>query len=333
MAVLILHPMANNSAKWLWRFLGFFNTDGQKIVNAVNLSKDDNQPIKQGDKILGYEVTSGFGDRIHPITGEKAFHQGIDLATPEGTPLYVIGKNLGDNGHTGFADVFCDNNLFGANNEGIAAYVTIPNYPDIEFAFWHLNSCSSGRLPIGAKFAETGNTGRSTAAHLHYGMKVKGQWVAPTTGTLRWFLEGKEPTKVSNKPLVERLRIAIGSQESGSDHTAINTDSKAVGYGQVMPENIKEWSTQCLGTPLSKEEFLKNKEKQIQVIDCKLAEYLEETKDAPDQDTQIRQVASMWYSGQKDLYDNTRPQPYGDNVYPSIREYTLSVLDKVKKIK
>ena len=99
-----------------------------------------------------------------------------------------------------------------------------------------------------------------------------------------------------------------------------------------MPENIKEWSTQCLGTPITEKEFIESKEKQVKIIDCKLTEYLEVTaKTAQDQDQQIRKVASMWYSGDPTLYDNPKPQKYGAGDYPSIREYTQTVLERFKK--
>lgn len=311
---------------------------------TLNHGKDSDftKPVKKGDVILGYTVTSGFGLREAPLAGASTDHKGIDLATPEGTPLYVIGNVDNKDGFTGYGDVFCDNDFFGANKEGVAAYVQVPNFPNIEFVYWHLkpNTCVSGRLPVGSKFAETGNSGNSSGAHLHFGVRVTGDWAKlnfksewqePTVGVLRWSLEGKEPEKVSDKSVVERLRNAIAAQESGHNPKAVNPDSNALGYGQVMPENIKEWSTQCLGKPITEQEFIKSKEKQVKIIDCKLTEYLQVTKDAPDEDTQIRKVASMWYSGDPTLYDNPRPQTYGAGSYPSIREYTTTVLERFKK--
>ena len=35
-------------------------------------------------------VTSGYGYRVHPITGEKNLHRGVDLAAAEGTPIKAI---------------------------------------------------------------------------------------------------------------------------------------------------------------------------------------------------------------------------------------------------
>ncbi len=336
-------PSLNSITKTLWRTAQLPTTDSMKSVAVLNYSKDPDftKPIQKGDVILGYEVTSGFGKRVAPISGASEDHKGIDLATPEGTPLYVIGNVESKDGFTGYGDVFCDNNLFGTNKEGVAAYVKVPNFPDLEFVYWHLKSCISGRLAVGSKFAETGNTGNSSGAHLHFGVRVVGDWAAlnfksewqhPTTGVLRWSLEGKEPQKVANKSTVEKLRNAIAGQESNHDSKAVNPHSNALGYGQVMPENIKSWTKQCLGEELTEAEFLANKSKQITVIDCKLKEALEEVgQTTTDEDLKVRKVASIWYSGDPSLYDNPRPQTYGTGSYPSIREYTLQVLDRYKK--
>ena len=50
-----------------------------------------NAPAREGMAIASYEVTSNFGIRKHPITGEYKPHEGVDLNTPEFTPLYMIG--------------------------------------------------------------------------------------------------------------------------------------------------------------------------------------------------------------------------------------------------
>jgi hypothetical protein len=145
-----------------------------------------------------------------------------------------------------------------------------------------------------------------------------------------WILQGKKPQ--STKPIVERLRNAIAGQESNHDPIAVNPHSNALGYGQVMPENIKSWSKQCLGKELIEDEFLKSKENQIKIIDCKLKEGLDLTvKSSANEDEQIRKVASIWYSGDPNLFDNPKPQKYGAGDYPSIKDYTETVLARFKK--
>ena len=37
-------------------------------------------------------MNTKFGPRIHPVTGKKGFHYGIDIAVKQGTPVYSIGK-------------------------------------------------------------------------------------------------------------------------------------------------------------------------------------------------------------------------------------------------
>lgn len=51
--------------------------------------------LTDGDKPFNYEVTSGFGPRTHPVTGEKGkMHQGTDFAVPAGTALTVDGSHM-----------------------------------------------------------------------------------------------------------------------------------------------------------------------------------------------------------------------------------------------
>ena len=36
-----------------------------------------------------YRLSSPFGYRIHPVTGVKKLHAGMDMAVPKGTPIYA----------------------------------------------------------------------------------------------------------------------------------------------------------------------------------------------------------------------------------------------------
>ena len=36
---------------------------------------------------LENKITDGFGERVHPVTGEESFHTGIDIGVPVGTPI------------------------------------------------------------------------------------------------------------------------------------------------------------------------------------------------------------------------------------------------------
>lgn len=129
---------------------------------------------------------------------------------------------------------------------------------------------------------------------------------------------------------VTALRIAIIGQESGGRSDAVNhSGSGATGLGQVMPENISAWSQQCLGRSLSQDEFKANADLQIKIIDCKLSEYWQQVQG--DEETRVRKVAAAWYSGQSDKYDDPTPQYWNGNAYPSIRDYSLKVLERWKE--
>ena len=104
-------------------------------------------------------VSSGFGWRQDPFTGEQAWHAGIDMAAPEGTPIRSCWP--GTVTHAG-------------PDEGYGLTVVIAHDGGWESRYAHnqVNQVSVGdRVGAGERIALVGNTGRSTGPHLHFELR------------------------------------------------------------------------------------------------------------------------------------------------------------------
>ena len=115
----------------------------------------------------GY-LTSPFGTRIDPITGQPgAFHDAQDYGIPEGTPIVAsLGGVVVDAGFNG----------------GFGNYVAIDHGLGVATYYAHLSELVSREGDIvkqGELIAYSGNTGRSTGPHLHWGVRINGEPVDP----------------------------------------------------------------------------------------------------------------------------------------------------------
>jgi murein DD-endopeptidase MepM/ murein hydrolase activator NlpD len=112
-------------------------------------------------------VTSGFGNRLHPLLGYRRQHEGVDYGAPTGTPVWAIAdgqvREAGWKGACGKAVVVQHRNGF-------------------ETVYCHLSAVavSSGK-PVSQKqvIGYVGTTGRSTGPHLHFAVKRNGAFVNP----------------------------------------------------------------------------------------------------------------------------------------------------------
>jgi len=112
-------------------------------------------------------ITSGFGDRIHPITKKKSFHNGIDIAVPVGTPVLAP-----ENGR--ITEVW--DHLKG----GVC--LAMVSSSGTRYGFAHLSRRLrkiNERVIEGEEIALSGTTGASTGPHLHFTVKKGGQWQDP----------------------------------------------------------------------------------------------------------------------------------------------------------
>ena len=100
-------------------------------------------------------LTSGFGPRIHPISGEPDFHEGIDIEVPEGTDVYAscAGRVIVAGRHSGYG-----------------LYVILEHRNGYRTLYAHLSEIGVYRgqfVEGGQVIGRSGNTGNSTGPHLH----------------------------------------------------------------------------------------------------------------------------------------------------------------------
>lgn len=102
--------------------------------------------------------SSNFGYRPHPILGILQFHKGIDITAPQGTAIIASGD-----GEVSFA---------GNRNDGYGYSVVIDHkVRGLSSRYAHLSKIDIKRgqkVVRGEKIGEVGNTGLSTAPHLHF---------------------------------------------------------------------------------------------------------------------------------------------------------------------
>jgi murein DD-endopeptidase MepM/ murein hydrolase activator NlpD len=121
-------------------------------------------PIK-----ANYRLTSGFGWRVHPITGSRAFHTGIDIGASMRTPIHAAADGVvafaGDGGSYG-------NMVLLRHKNGLFTVYGHASKLLVKKGQW---------VKRGRKIALVGSTGASTGAHLHFEVKNTEKHVNPHT--------------------------------------------------------------------------------------------------------------------------------------------------------
>jgi len=116
-------------------------------------------------------ISSSFGMRNDPFTGESRFHKGVDIAAPRGTPIYPRGPG----------EVIFSGTLSGYGN------IVIIRHPDgvvTRYAHNERNLVEAGEKVDGTRpVGLVGSSGRATGPHLHYEVLVDGSPVDPLDGT------------------------------------------------------------------------------------------------------------------------------------------------------
>lgn len=127
-----------------------------------------NRTVPLGNPAQGGWVSSRFGYRSDPITGNREFHRGIDLAGRSGLPITSMASGIvtwsgPDQAYGNMIEISHGN-----------GYVT-------RYAHNSRNLVAAGqRVERGEVIAMMGSTGRSTGAHVHFEVIKNGKHVDPS---------------------------------------------------------------------------------------------------------------------------------------------------------
>jgi murein DD-endopeptidase MepM/ murein hydrolase activator NlpD len=112
-------------------------------------------------------VTEEYGNRIHPILNIPQFHNGIDIGAPTGDSIVAAyrGKVIA-----------------AAYSAVMGNYIMIDHGDAVYTIYMHASKllvAEGAEVSKGQKIALVGSTGRSTGPHLHFSVRVSGEYVSP----------------------------------------------------------------------------------------------------------------------------------------------------------
>ena len=137
------------------------------VMYWVNKLKSKLPNVDNYVKPLQGTITSSFGNRNDPFTGEKKFHSGIDIDVKENTEVMAS---------------FSGSIKFCGEDSEAGKYIIIDHGGGVETKYCHLNQISVKKgdaVKKGEVIAKSGNTGKSTAPHLHFELLYMGENINP----------------------------------------------------------------------------------------------------------------------------------------------------------
>lgn len=113
------------------------------------------------------KISSYFGNRAAPTHGASTYHKGVDIAVPTGTNVRSALSGIVE---------------FAGYSSSAGNYIKVNNGNGVVTQYMHLSKLGVAKgqsVQQGAVIGLSGNTGRSTGPHLHFGILVNGKAVDP----------------------------------------------------------------------------------------------------------------------------------------------------------
>ncbi|KXI21849.1 M23 family metallopeptidase [Photobacterium sanguinicancri] len=124
--------------------------------------------IPNGSPTPDTRMSSRFGTRIHPVTGKRKRHNGLDFAANIGTPIYAPADGVIENVRP--------------SNKGSGNFIKLDHSFGFMSTYSHMKKFNVKRgqfVRKGDLLGWTGNSGLSTGPHLHYEIRFLGRALNP----------------------------------------------------------------------------------------------------------------------------------------------------------
>jgi murein DD-endopeptidase MepM/ murein hydrolase activator NlpD len=158
----------------------WFEQPGKK-GDYFTLDGQSTQKTFLGSPLTFSRVSSGYGMRFHPISGNRKAHLGVDYAAPTGTPVRTVGD-----GRVRFAGW--------QGGYGKVVFVEHSNGQSTVYAHLSRIDVRVGQsLSKGDRLGAVGSTGASTGPHLHFEFRVNGRHQDPLA-----MVRKSEPVTISS---------------------------------------------------------------------------------------------------------------------------------------
>ena len=161
-----LTQLSGSDTAELWgQLLGGFASGGGEVLSPSS-GWQPTGSLQWPLTITG-TITSQFGYRTDPISGETSYHSGTDIAAPAGSPILAAAS--------GTVTVA---NALDSWGGGYGYYVRIDHGGGLETLYAHCSSVcvtTGQQVEAGQVIAYVGQTGRATGNHLHFEVYQDGQ--------------------------------------------------------------------------------------------------------------------------------------------------------------
>jgi len=137
------------------------------LENLMSTRSLGERILPGGWPIIGGWISSHFGGRADPFTGQRAFHAGVDFAGPAGSKVIATGPGVVS--FSGYK-----------NGYGYVVEITHPTGYLTRYGHNSRNLVREGQtVQKGDSIAVIGSTGRSTGTHVHFEVERDGKTLNP----------------------------------------------------------------------------------------------------------------------------------------------------------